>query len=115
MVWHGRHLIWVIGESIFFFQCSLFRWTPCSVITAHKKVPLWCLGIPCFPLIRMFCGTSTLMVVRVQFATCVFALHAPVHSSCAQRRSLALHCLPYRQWIRGYGGLQLVFQNLRVF
>ena len=35
----------------------------------------------CRPPINLFCGTSTLMVVRGQFATCVFALHAPVCSS----------------------------------
>ena len=33
------------------------------------------------PLIKIFCGTSTLMLVRVQFAISVFALHAPVRSS----------------------------------
>ena len=30
---------------------------------------------------KLFCGTSTLMLVRGQFATCVFALHAPMRSS----------------------------------
>ena len=29
-------------------------------------------------MIKFFCGTSTLMLVRGQFVNCVFALHAPV-------------------------------------
>ena len=32
-------------------------------------------------MIKLFCGTSTLMLVRGQFAAWVFALHAPMHSS----------------------------------
>ena len=35
------------------------------------------------PMINFFCGTSTLMLGRGQFVTCVFALHAPVRSSDA--------------------------------
>jgi len=58
------------------FVFSLLRSTPGSVFTAHKKVHLWSSGIHCLPLIKIFSRTSTLIVVRVQFAMCVFALHA---------------------------------------
>ena len=34
-------------------------------------------------MIKFSCGTSTLMLVRGQLVTCVFALHAPVRSSAA--------------------------------
>ena len=43
-------------------------------------------------MIKFFCGTSTLMLVRGQFVTCVFALHAPVCSSAAILP--APHCQP---------------------
>ena len=39
------------------------------------------------------------MLVRVHFATCVFTLHAPVHSSCAQPPSQPPRLQPHSQWI----------------
>ena len=42
------------------------------------------------PLIKLFCGTSTLMLVRGLFASCVFALHAPMPSSVAVLQALII-------------------------
>ena len=55
--------------------------------------------LDCSPLIKFFCGTSTLMLVRGQFATCVFALHAAVRSSAACLQ--APHHQPPNQWLLG--------------
>ena len=52
-------------------------------LTAHKKTRLWSPGSYCPPLIKFFCRTSTLTLVREQFAICVFALHALARSSAA--------------------------------
>ena len=57
---------------------------------------------------RLFCGTSTLMKVRVQHVTCLFALHAPAHSSRSWPRSQAPHHQPHMQWILGCTGLRLL-------
>ena len=67
--------------------------------TAHKKTCLWSPGIPCSPMIKFFCGTSTLMLVRGQIVTCMFTLHAPVRSSAAILQ--APHHQPPNQWILG--------------
>ena len=48
-------------------------------------------GISCLPLITFFGGTSILMRIRVQLATCVFALRASVHSWCNQPHTQAPH------------------------
>ena len=71
----------------------------------EKDAPLfpW---IHCPPLIKLFCGTSTLMLVRGQFATCVFALHAPVRSSPAVLT--APHHQPPNQCILGCRCLRLL-------
>ena len=42
-----------------------------------------------------------MMLTRVQFATYVFALHAPGHSLCAQPHSQALRHQPPSRWILG--------------
>ena len=65
----------------FYFGCS--DWHHEVFFFAHKKTHLWSAGIHCPPMIKFFCGTSTPMLVRGQFVTGVFALHAPVHSSAA--------------------------------
>ena len=51
------------------------------------------------PMIKFFRGTSTLMLLRGQFVTCVFALHGPVRSSAAILE--APHRQPPNQWILG--------------
>ena len=48
---------------------------------------------------QIFLRDSTLMLVRGQFVTCVFALHAPVRSSAAILQ--ACHRQPPNQWILG--------------
>ena len=57
-------------------------------------------------MIKFFCGTSTLMLVRGQFVTCLFALHAPVCSSAAILQ--APHHQPPNQWILGCRCLQVL-------
>ena len=57
-------------------------------------------------MIKFFCGTSTLMLVRGQFVNCVFALHAPVCSSAAILQ--APHHQPPNQWILGCRCLQVL-------
>ena len=86
-----EHLIWRCHCK----RCIIYSWTldgTCSFyigssdghhevlllptkrcLSGHKKTHLWPPGIHCPPLIKFFCGTSTLMLVRGQFATCVFA------------------------------------------
>ena len=79
---------------------------PGSVFTAHKNTRLWSPGIPCPLMIKIFCGTSTLMLVRGQFVHCVFALHAPVRSSAVVLQTP--HCQPLNQWTLGCRCLRLL-------
>ena len=55
-----------------------------------------------------------LMLVRQQLATCVFAVHAEVHSSHGRHRTPTPHHQPHRQWIVGFNGLRLLLLSLLV-
>ena len=57
------------------------------------------LGFVVPPLIKLFCRTSTLMLVRGQFATSVFTLHAAVRSSISVLQ--APRHQPPNQWVLG--------------
>ena len=92
-----HHLLCDTGRFMSFYICC-FRLTPRSVFTARKETRPWSPGIRCPPLIKLFCGTSTLMLGRVQFATCVFALYAPVRSLATV---LQAHHQRPTQWILG--------------
>ena len=80
-----RHWI-ILFLSILVVQIGTMK-----CFTAHKKTCLWSPGIHCPPMIKFFCGTSTLMLVKGQIITCtpprgeVFAPHAP--SACFSRHS----------------------------
>ena len=63
-------------------------------------------------MIELFCGTSTLMLITRQFATCVFALHSPVCSSAAVLQ--APHHQPPNQWILGCNWFIFFWQALFV-
>ena len=59
-----------ILDNTFSFCIGYSDWHH-EVFIAHKKTCLWSPGIHCPPMINFFCGTSTLMLVRGQFVTCV--------------------------------------------
>ena len=66
-----------------------------------QKGPSVVLLDPLSPLIRMSFGTSTLSLVRVRFASYVFALHAPVRFFCAESPSQAARCWPHSHCMDG--------------
>ena len=87
------------GPPFMFFMCVV-QIDTMKCFYCLKKKCLWSPGICCPPPIKFFCGTSTLCVlVRVQFATSVFALHAPVRTSIGVLQ--APHHQPPSQWILG--------------
>ena len=88
-----RHWI-ILFLSILVVQIGTMK-----CFTAHKKTCLWSPGIHCPPMIKFFCGTSTLMLVKGQIVTCMFALHAPVRASAAILQ--APHHQPPNQWTLG--------------
>ena len=79
----------------------------CGGFLPTKRLVCGPLGFVVPPLIKLFCGTSTLMLVRVQFVICMFALHAPVRSSAAVLQ--APHHQPPNQWILGCRCLWLLW------
>ena len=70
-------------ETSLSFYIGSSDWQHEVFLVPTKKTHLWSPGIHCPPVIKIFYGTSTLMLVRGQFASYVFALHAPVRSSAA--------------------------------
>ena len=69
-----------ILDNTFSFHIGSSDWHH-EVFLPHRKTHLWSPGLLCPLAIKIFCWTNTLMLVRRQFATYVFALHAPVRSS----------------------------------
>ena len=92
-----HHLLWDTGQYLLSMLVVQIGTMKCFYCPQTKR--LWSLGIHCPPMIKFFCRTSTLILVRGQFATCVFTLHAPVRSSAALLQ--APHCQPPNQWILG--------------
>ena len=82
-------------DNTFSFYIGSSDWHHEVFLLPTKKTHLW--SIHCPPVIKLFCATSTLMLVRGQFATYVFALHAPVRTSAAILQ--APHHQPPNQWI----------------
>ena len=93
-------------DNTFSFYIGSSDWHHEVFLLPTKKTHLWSPGIHCPPVIKLFCGTSTLMLVTGQFAICVFALHAPVWSSAAIPQ--APHHQPPNQWIVGCRCLRLL-------
>ena len=94
-----------LDNTLSFFMGLQIGTMKCFYCPRKRRI-FWSPGIHCPPMIKLFCGTSTLMLVRGQFATYVFALHAPVRSSAAILK--APHHQPPNEWILGCRCLRLL-------